>query len=142
MLTNYKTHMRPIVEYACPFWHAGLTKDQPNKLEGIKKRALQVILGDTLLPYEECFVLSGLTTLETRRHELLMGFGYGFLSSQKHHDILPPNKTSTTPGTTTSYSHTTLEQHSNAGNHSDNISTLILIYSFIYFAIIYFDIPQ
>jgi len=93
MLTYYKTHMRPIVEYACPFWHAGLTKDQPNKLEGIKKRALQVILGDTLLPYEECLVLSGLTTLETRRHELLMGFGHGLLSSQKHRDILPPNTT-------------------------------------------------
>ena len=74
-------------------WHAGLTKDQTNKLEGIQKRALRVILGNTLLPYEECLVLSGLTTLETRRHELLMGFGHGLLSSQKHRDILPPNIT-------------------------------------------------
>ena len=84
--------MRPILEYACPVWHAGLTKDQSNKLEGIQKRALRVILGDTLLPYQECLVLSGLTTLETRRHELLLGLGHGLLS-QKHRDILPPNIT-------------------------------------------------
>ena len=40
MLTYYKTQMRPILEYACPVWHAGLTKDQNNKLEKIQKLAL------------------------------------------------------------------------------------------------------
>ena len=73
--------MRPILEFAYPIWHAGLTKDKSNTLEGIQKRALRVILGATLLPYEECLVLSGLTTLETRRHELLMGSGHRLLSS-------------------------------------------------------------
>ena len=68
-------------------------KIRTNKLEGIKKRALRVILGDKLLLYEEYLVLLGLTTLETRRHEVLMGFGHGLLSSQNHRDILPPNIT-------------------------------------------------
>ena len=90
MLTYYKTHMRPILKHAFPVWHAGSSKDQTNQLEGIQRRALRVILGDTLLPYEKCLVLSGLTTLETRRQELLMGSRHGLLSSQKHCDILPP----------------------------------------------------
>jgi len=126
--------MRPILEYACPVWHAGLTKDQTNKLEGIQKRALRVILGDTLLTYEECLVPSGLTTLEMRRYELLMGFGHGLLSSQKHRNILPLNIIQNKHDT----QHRNKLQPYNPGAtqqnkiHSEKISTLILIYSFIY----------
>ena len=47
-----------------------------------------------------------------------------------YHRIL--DKTGTTPGTTTSYNHTTPEQQSDTGNRSDNILPLTLIYSFIY----------
>lgn len=91
LVTYYRSHMRPILEYACPVWHPGLTKEQSNKLETIQKRALRIILGDSQLPYEECLAKLELTTLEQRRHELLMSFGQSILTSPKHRDLLPPD---------------------------------------------------
>ena len=37
LLAYYRTMIRPILEYACPVWHAGLTKGE------ILKRALKII---------------------------------------------------------------------------------------------------
>ena len=85
----------------------------------MQKRALRVFLGNTLLPFEECLVLTGLKTLETRRYELLMGFGHNLLSSQKHRDILPPNITHPAQQQATAiqpynpYSHTAIQPRSN-----------------------------
>ena len=45
LLLIYKGYIRPLVEYAVPVWHSGLTIAQANKLESIQKRALKLILG-------------------------------------------------------------------------------------------------
>ena len=34
----YCSYIRPCLEYACPFWHPGLTKDLCSKIESIKKK--------------------------------------------------------------------------------------------------------
>ena len=49
LLAYYRTFIRPILEYACPVWHAGLTKGESDILEKIQKRALKIIYSD--IPY-------------------------------------------------------------------------------------------
>ena len=41
----YCSYVIPSLEYACPAWHPGLTKDQSDRLEMISKRAVTIILG-------------------------------------------------------------------------------------------------
>ena len=43
--------IRPILEYACLVWHAGLTKGESD-IEKIQKRALKIIYSD--IPYDAC----------------------------------------------------------------------------------------
>ena len=49
LLVYYKTMIRPILEYVCPVWHAGLTSGESDLLEQTQKRALKIIYQD--LPY-------------------------------------------------------------------------------------------
>ena len=44
----YVALVRPVVEYACQVWHAGLTKDQSKQLESIQRRALDIVSGHHL----------------------------------------------------------------------------------------------
>ena len=44
LLAYYRTLIRPILEYAYPVWHAGLTKGESDILEEIQKRALKIII--------------------------------------------------------------------------------------------------
>ena len=46
LLAYYRTMIRPILEYACPVWHAGLTKGESDIIEKIQKRALKIIYSD------------------------------------------------------------------------------------------------
>ena len=43
LLAYYKTMVRPILEYAYPVWHAGLTSGESDLLEQIQKRAIRSI---------------------------------------------------------------------------------------------------
>ena len=43
LLAYYRTLIRSILEYACPVWHAGLTKRESDILEKIQKRVLKII---------------------------------------------------------------------------------------------------
>jgi len=52
LLTAWKVLLRPIVEYAPPLWHSGLTKCDSEKLERLQKRAVGLILGTTYVNYE------------------------------------------------------------------------------------------
>ena len=47
--------IRPILEYACPVWHAGLIKGESDIMEKIQKRALKIIYSD--IPYEACILI-------------------------------------------------------------------------------------
>ena len=39
----YTTVIRPILEYACPVWHSGLTVEHSNRIEVIQKRVFRLI---------------------------------------------------------------------------------------------------
>ena len=43
MLIFYKTIIQPVLEYACPVWHTGLTKQDSDLLEQIQRRAMTVL---------------------------------------------------------------------------------------------------
>ena len=60
LLLIYKGYIRPLVEYAVPVWHSGLTTAQTNKLEGIQKRALKLILGYRYNSYANALVMTSL----------------------------------------------------------------------------------
>ena len=47
LLVYYKIMVRPIIEYACPVWHAGLTSGKGDLLEQIQKRAIRIIYLDS-----------------------------------------------------------------------------------------------
>lgn len=68
----YSTITRPILEYAAEIWHPGLTKQQSQILEHIRKRALAIAFND--LNYEEAIVTSGLETLQIRRNNICKRF--------------------------------------------------------------------
>ncbi len=65
LVVTYTSLVRPIVEYACSVWHAGLPQYMQKEVETIHKRALTTIYG--LAPYEEHLCASGLVSLKDRR---------------------------------------------------------------------------
>ena len=71
LLTYYTSIIRPVVEYACPLWHNGLTIDQSNFLETIQKRALRIIFPQK--SYQESVQIS-VSTLQDRRDILCKTF--------------------------------------------------------------------
>ncbi len=64
LLATYPSLVRPIVEYACPEWHAGLPQNL-QEVETIQRRALTTIY--RLVPYEEHLCAGGLVSLKDRR---------------------------------------------------------------------------
>ena len=53
VVSVYCSLIRTILEYASPVWHAGLTKTQSDRIEGVQKRCLKIVFPD--LSYEEAF---------------------------------------------------------------------------------------
>jgi len=39
----YTAVIRPVLEYACPLWHSGLTVAHRNRIEAIEKRFFRII---------------------------------------------------------------------------------------------------
>ena len=68
----YVTIIRPILEYACPLWHCGLTNYQSNSIEYIQQRALRIIYSHLL--YEDALQETHLEKLFTRRENLSKKF--------------------------------------------------------------------
>lgn len=62
---NYKTLVRPILEYCVQAWRPHLAKDI-DLIERVQQRALRLINGLDLLSYEQRLVKLDMTTLETR----------------------------------------------------------------------------
>jgi len=69
LLHFYTTVVRPVLEYACPVWHSGLTVAQSNLLESVQKRAIRIVYPDA--DYQTSLIVAGIDTLRERR-ELLM----------------------------------------------------------------------
>lgn len=72
LLMFYRSVIRPLLEYSCPAWHTGITKQDSEHLEHIQKGAMTVIHPG--IPYENALTLSNLETLSSRRESLCQKF--------------------------------------------------------------------
>ena len=89
MILVYIGYVRPLVEYAVPVWHPGLTKLQSVQIERIQKRALRLILGVQYVSYDYALKITNLQSLELRRCELCLRFAKTLQSSHEFSDWLP-----------------------------------------------------
>ena len=64
----YKACIRSVLEYSCQVFHGGLTKEQSESLESIKKRALRII--NPQVSYTEALTLLNIDPLSDRRKNM------------------------------------------------------------------------
>jgi len=94
-LEQYCTSLvRPILEYSCQLWHAGLNAYHQELLESVQERALSMAF--PLLAYDDALIEAGIPTLSERREELCKRL---FTTAQdpthKLHPLLPTERTIT-----------------------------------------------
>ena len=87
----------PILEYACPVWHAGLTFGESDFLEQTQKRALKIIYRD--LPYIESLESVHLELLAFRRERLSKQFFVNMCESDSKLNYFLEKRNSSTQGT-------------------------------------------
>ena len=80
----YCTFVRPLLEYAAPVWHPGLTIQQSDVLEQVQRQVLRVLLPDT--SYSEVRHTS------ERRTKLCLNFASGLAESTDFSNWLPPRR--------------------------------------------------
>jgi len=68
----YVSIIRSDLEYACPVWHPGLSKQQSDDIENIQRRCLKILYPS--LTYSEILAATHLDTLSERRHRLTREF--------------------------------------------------------------------
>lgn len=88
----YLLYVRPVIEYAVPVWHAGLTTLQSQQLERIQKRALRIILGNNYTSYADALSTCNLCTLKARRESLCLKFAKSLMNSPTFRPWLPPTR--------------------------------------------------
>ena len=62
----YCARVRPVLEYASPVWHGGLTEEQRNSIEHVQERALRIAYPG--LDYGEALGQAHIPRLCDRRH--------------------------------------------------------------------------
>ena len=92
LLHFYTTVVRPVLEYACPVWHSGLTAAHCELLESVQKRAIRIIYPDT--DYRTSLIVAGIDTLGERREVLTAKFfkRHVLASSSVLHSLLPDRR--------------------------------------------------
>ena len=70
IVTVYCSIVRPILEYASPVWHCGLTQGQSDDLENVQKRCLKMIFPD--LSYADALGIAGIEKLSERRERAVI----------------------------------------------------------------------
>jgi hypothetical protein len=84
----YVSLVRPIMEYACQVWHAGLTEQQAEVIESIQERALKIAF--PTLDYDHALKEANLMTLYQRREILCRRlFKSAQVPSHKLNPLLP-----------------------------------------------------
>ena len=68
------TWIVPVLEYCAPVWHGILTQGQSDKIEGIQKKALRIILRKRYVNYENALEILNLKSLHLRRKNLCLKF--------------------------------------------------------------------
>ena len=91
LLAVYITRIRSILEFACPVFHSGLTKDQSQQIELVQKKSLAVILGKGYQCYESALKQLQLERLDYRRTNLCLKFALKCTRSTRHCSMFPPN---------------------------------------------------
>ena len=66
--------IRPILEYAAPVWHPGITQKESGQIERVQKCALHIILGDDYQNYWHALEVLDCDTLESRRQQICEKF--------------------------------------------------------------------
>ena len=74
LLIVYKGYIRPLLEYAAPLWHPGLTKQQVDQVENIQKQVCKYILGRNYKSYTESLATLEMKTLHDRRVDICRDF--------------------------------------------------------------------
>ena len=74
LLSVYKSYIRPVLEYAVPLWHAGLTQWQSNRIEMIQKRVCKYILGREYISYVDSLAELEIDHLQIRREHICREF--------------------------------------------------------------------
>ena len=88
--------IRPILEYACPAWHPGITQTQSDQIERVQKRALRIILANRYDSYARALERTGIPTLSSRREDLCLRFARSALKSSQWNYWFTPNDQSRT----------------------------------------------
>ena len=83
LLIVYKGYIRPLLEYAAPLWHPGLTKQQVDQVENIQKRVCKYILGRNYKSYTEALATLEMKTLHDRRVDICRDFVGKVLASDR-----------------------------------------------------------
>jgi hypothetical protein len=95
VLHFYYSVVRPVLEYACPAWHTGLTRDQSDRLDAVQKRSLSIIFNMSISEnYEEFCSNNGIETLAKRRDNLCRRFFLKCIANENSclHYLMPTSK--------------------------------------------------
>ncbi|KAI8516849.1 hypothetical protein Bbelb_054300 [Branchiostoma belcheri] len=92
LLTIYTCFVRPVLEYAAPLWHPGLTKAQRRKIENIQRRATKIILAKEFTNYKSALEMLQLQTLEDRRIALCRRFANNIQAFTLYRHWLPQTR--------------------------------------------------
>ena len=94
--TIYIGFIRPLLEYAVPVWHPGLTEQQHMALERVQKRACRIMLGKNYISYHKNYISyqdalchCNLHELRHRREKICFQFTNKLLESPKFRPWLP-----------------------------------------------------
>lgn len=68
IVSSFLEITRPILQYACQVWHAGLTKDEHDGLEKVQERAVRVAYPS--MAYDGALSETDITSLEHRHSDL------------------------------------------------------------------------
>ena len=74
LLDVYNKQIRSILEFAAVVWHAGLTRENENKIERVQKSAFAIVLGKNYQTYEEACTTLNMSALKARRIQLCKSF--------------------------------------------------------------------
>jgi len=92
LLHFYTIVVQPVLEYACPVWHSGLTVSQSDPLESVQKRAIRTVYPDA--DYQTSLIVAGIDKLRKRREVLMAKFfkRQVLASSSLLHSLLPDRR--------------------------------------------------
>jgi hypothetical protein len=113
----YCALIRPVLEYASPVWHCGLTKSLSDDIERVQQRCLRIVL--PLLSYSDALVVSGLQRLSVRREAAVISI-FNDIKKQSHvlHHLLPVEHSKVGCHTRNAYPYRQQIHRTNRSSHS------------------------